>query len=182
VGVVDEYEFDNPSTYDGSEVYSQVIGKYTDAAGVASNVAVNAPTSATYAPVAGVIANPTFDVDLSGWTILALTGTIVRTTAGAEVHSGAGAMKITDGGTGDTANAGIPLANLEVGRRYQVSYWSLVPVGAGNDYFPCVRSVYGGYDYHFDALCVGGVTNNGIYTNHTMAFTATATRAYLYPH
>jgi len=177
VGVVDEYEFDNPSTYDGSEVYSQVIGKYTDAAGVPAYVSASTPTSATYGTVTGLMTNQTWDIDALGWATGGILGSYTRTTVGAEVHSGAGAAKVTDGGFGDSGWIFAPITGLKIGRRYTVSMWSLCPVGA-----PQIDTsgIYNGLSPYAPNRIAGlAVTANGVYTKSTATFIATAEKLFM---
>jgi len=119
VGVVDEYEFDNPSTYDGSEVYSQVIGKYTDAAGVASSVVGVNPTNGPYIASTGVFTNPTAAADTTGWSAVG-AGAITRDTV--TYDTGPASFYISGTLAGDGAKSSA-ITGLSVGRAYRLSFW-----------------------------------------------------------
>lgn len=68
VGKSDGYSFENPGTYDGSEVYSQVIASYTDAAGVPGVAVVGSPTAPSFPALSGKqLSNPSMDTNTTGW-------------------------------------------------------------------------------------------------------------------
>lgn len=71
LGEGDAYEFENPGTYDGSEVYSKVIGQFTDATGAPGVVTVTVPSSGVQniPTTDGAVTNPSFATNTTGWTV-----------------------------------------------------------------------------------------------------------------
>lgn len=99
LGEADSYTFENPGTYDGSEVYSRVIARYDDATGQPAEVTVDNSTSRT-----AQIPNPSFASDTSGWSIS--TGSITRDTGVYESAAASGRLTAANNGFGVFVNNG----------------------------------------------------------------------------
>lgn len=72
------------------------------------------------------ISNPSFDTDLTGWDDLdAGTGASTRTAVGAEVHSGAGALKLVAGASSSNdARRGADTIEIPAGKACILDFWA----------------------------------------------------------
>lgn len=110
-----QYTLLEPAANDGRGVANRVISEFEDAAGVASyGLAGGILETAHYSQ----LANPTFDLNTTGWS--ATAGSILRDTSPA--YAGAGSLRLTSNGSG-TSNATtgyeIPVAPSRV---YRLSF------------------------------------------------------------
>jgi hypothetical protein len=146
VGAKDVYSFENPSTNDGRDIYTDVISEYEDAGGIERYGLASYGSNPTFRSE-GLVAsgNNDFTTNTTGWTLSGdLTARIT-----ADYYVSPACLRV--GHSAGNGYGWATVSGLTIGKKYRLHYWSNCAGAFSYDYGPVLltnstENLYSSYE------------------------------------